>query len=78
MKNIRKSSVFQGLERVQAPKLEALGPKSHPQKGSGLPKVASDRAAGGGRTAIFKSFGRLYSESYYFLKCMKKNTRNTK
>ena len=31
--------VFQGLERVQAPKLEPLGPQSHAREGSGQPKL---------------------------------------
>ena len=57
MKNLRKSMVFQGLERVRAPKSEPLGPKSRAQRGSGRAKGASDRAAGGVRTIIWRSFG---------------------
>ncbi len=33
--------------------------------------MISNRAAGGVRTVIFRSFGRLYSKSSYFFKCMK-------
>ncbi len=39
MKNLRKSTVFQGLEKVQAPRLEQLGPQSHAREGSGQPKL---------------------------------------
>ncbi len=77
MKNLRKSVVFQGLERVRAPKAEPLGSKSRAQRGSGRAKGASDRAAGGVRTVIWRSFGRLYSKSCNFLKCMK-NLRKSK
>ena len=38
MKNLRKTTVFEGSERVQAPKLERLGPKSRAQEESGQPK----------------------------------------
>ena len=31
--------VFQGSERVQAPKLEPLGPQSRAREGSGQPKL---------------------------------------
>ena len=55
--DIRKSMVFQGLERVRAPKLEPLGSKSRAQRGSGRAKGASDRAAGGVRTIIWRSSG---------------------
>ena len=44
--------------------------KSRP-KGSGRAKGASDRAAGGVRTVIWRSLGRLYNKSCNFLKCMK-------
>ncbi len=67
---------FQGLERVRAPKSEPLGLKSRAQRGSGRPKVASDRAAGGVRRVIWRSFGRLYSKSCNFLKCMKNLRKN--
>ncbi len=63
--NIRKSMVFPGLERVQAPKLEPLGPKS---RGVRTAKMTSNRAAGGVRIFIFRSSGRLYCKSCYFLK----------
>ncbi len=68
--------VFQGLERVRAPKSEPLGSKSRAQRGSGRAKGASDRAAGGVRTVIWRSFGRLYSKSCNFLKCMKNIRKN--
>ncbi len=48
-----------------------LGAQSRAQRGSGWLKVASDRLVGGVRTVILRSFGRLFSKSYYFLKCMK-------
>ena len=38
MKNLRKSMVFEGSERVRAPKLEPLGPQSRAREGSGQPK----------------------------------------
>ncbi len=38
MKTVRKTVVFQGLERVRAPKLEPLGPQSRAREGSGQPK----------------------------------------
>jgi len=38
--------------------------------------MTSNRAAGGVRTFIFRSAGRLYSKSCYFLKCVK-NIRNS-
>ena len=76
MKNLRKSIVLQGLERVRAPKSEPLGPKSRAQRESGRAKGALDRAAGGVRTVIWRSLGRLYRKSRYFLKCMK-NIRKT-
>ena len=38
--------------------------------------MASDRAAGGVGTVILRSFGRLYSKSCNFLKCMKKYKEN--
>ncbi len=62
--------------------IEALGllwgrlePQSHAQGGSGWPEVASDRAAGGIRTVILRSLGRLYGKSYNFLKCVKNNRK---
>ena len=58
MKNLRKSIVFQGLERVRAPKLEPLGSKSRAQRGSGRAKGASDRAAEGSGL----SFGGLLND----------------
>ena len=76
MKNLRKSIVFQGLERVRAPKSEPLGPKSRAQRESGRTKGALDRAAGGVRTAIWRSLGRLYRRCRYFWKRMK-NIRKT-
>ncbi len=45
-------------------------PKSCP-RGVRTATMTSNRAAGGVRTFIFRSFGRLYSKSCYFLKCMK-------
>ena len=58
------------------PKRASGGPKSRP-KGSGRPKVASDRAAGGVRRVILRSFGRLYGKSCNFLKCMKHIRKTT-
>ncbi len=40
-------------------------------------KITSNRVAGGVRAFIFRSFGRLYSNSRYFLKCMEKNLRKS-
>ncbi len=54
-----------------------LGTQSRAPRGSGPPEVAPDRAAGGVRTGILRSFGRLHCKSRYFLKCMK-NFRKTK
>ncbi len=43
MKNIRRTQVFQELERVQGPKLEPLRPKSRAQEG----QARSNKVAGG-------------------------------
>ncbi len=63
-----------GLSRVrEGPGTQVGGtwaPKSCP-RGVRTAKMTSNRAAGGVRTFIFMSFGRLYSKSCYFLKCMK-------
>ena len=48
-------------------------PKSCP-RGVRTAKITSNRAAGGVKTLMFRSFGRLYNKSRYFLKCMKKHT----
>ncbi len=39
--------------------------------------MISDRAAEGVRTVIFRSFGRLYTKSCNFLKCMKHIRKTT-
>ncbi len=39
VKKLRKTVVFQGLERIRAPESEPLGPKSRAQEGSGQPKL---------------------------------------
>ncbi len=69
-KNVRQSS--QNDVKIKALRLlwERLGTQSRAQRESGQPKVASDRAAGGVRTVLLRSFGRFYSNSLYFLKCM--------
>ena len=76
-KHVRQSS--QNDVKIEALRLlwGRLGAQSRAQRGSGRPKVASDRAAGGVRTGILRSFGRLHCKSRYFLKCMK-NLRKTK
>ena len=62
---MRKNIVFQGLERVRAPKSEPLGPESRAKGGQDGQKVPWVR------TVIWRSLGRLCSESCYLLKCMK-------
>ena len=67
------SSTFEGLgAQVGA----TWAQKSCP-RGVRTAKMTSNRAAGGVRTFIFRSFGRLYSKSCYFLKCIKHIRKNT-
>ena len=52
MKNQKKSTVFQGLERVQAPKLEALGPQSRAREESGHNDLEQGPPEGSGHSFL--------------------------
>ncbi len=64
MKKHRKSMVFQGLERVQAPKLEALEPQSRARRRSERPKIASEGQVREVRTVKLGRSGQTVRQSY--------------
>jgi len=64
MKNIRKSMVFEGSERVRAPKLERLGPKSRARRRSERPNIAPEGQVRGVRTVKFGRSVQSVCRSY--------------
>ena len=64
MKNLKKSMVFEGSERVWAPKLERLGPKSRARRRSERPNIASEGQVRGVRTVKFGRSVQSVCRSY--------------
>ena len=64
MKSLKKRMVFEGSERVWAPKLERLGPKSRARRRSERPIIASEGQVRGVRTVKFGRSVQSVCRSY--------------
>ena len=64
MKNFKKSVVFEGSERVRAPKLEPLGPQSRAREGSGQPKRRRKAQQEGSEQQKLGRSGPVVCQSY--------------